>query len=284
MGKVEQVRLFPLGHQSWDSRFRDLVRPFLPEPAKRLIRRITRDGSRRYPLAEPYTVSLLGFTARFWIKNKTDFYRIMAEGFEGQFSKDLIQTISRRGGNFIDIGSAQGYYSLLAAEAGAEVFAIDPDPVSVASIQENISLNPRLRDRIHVFPLALGDREGTACLYFDEEGGCAPSLIKTGVSLDEKKWVVVTRLDTLIDCGRVPIPQVVKIDVEGAEGSVIDGMRETLSSPRRPSDLFLELHPTYLPLFWTSQDEVVETVVGCGYRLAVDPIPRGGELHCHFES
>ena len=63
-----------------------------------------------------------------------------------------------------------------------------------------------------------------------------------------------------------PKPDLMKIDVEGAEGLVLEGARELLS--RTKPMLLLELHPTKLRRnFGTNTAAVVDTIVGHGYRI-----------------
>lgn len=68
------------------------------------------------------------------MKDRSDWY-IIIKCFEDEFGEDLIKTVAHTGGPFLDIGSAQGLYSLIAARAGAEtVYAVDPDPISSRKI------------------------------------------------------------------------------------------------------------------------------------------------------
>jgi len=284
MARVENSEVFFDKHRLTTSGFADLARTFLPKPVKDLLRQIGRGERVRYPMGEPCVAKVLGYSANFWIKNYSDFYRIASGNFERSFSKDLIQTIAEKGEVFVDVGSAQGYYSIIAAKAGAEVYAIDPDPVSIGSIQKNILLNTNINGRLHIVQLALGNENRVALLNIDRRGIYAPSLIKTVEGLSEGIYVNMSKFDTLVDERKVLIPQVVKIDVEGAEGLVIDGMRKTLNAPNKPTDLFMELHPKYLPMFGTNIGELVKRITSYGYHLALNPLPRGKELLCHFES
>jgi hypothetical protein len=69
--------------------------------------------------------------------------------------------------------------------------------------------------------------------------------------------VELVAIDDLVAAGRVPPPDVVKIDVEGAELAVLAGMRETLAR-HRPA-IICELHDTHAPF--------VAFMAQCGYRL-----------------
>lgn len=60
-------------------------------------------------------------------------------------------------------------------------------------------------------------------------------------------------------------PTVVKIDVEGAEYGVLEGMSETLHD-HRPR-LYVETHPQFLPDFGRTDDDVIEVLRDAGYQL-----------------
>jgi len=53
-----------------------------------------------------------------------------------------------------------GYYSLLAAQRGARVFAFEPDPANFSLLTQQIALNSF--DQIHASPFALSDAPGRA--------------------------------------------------------------------------------------------------------------------------
>lgn len=266
----------------YDSRAADALRAALPEPVKARIRQVVHGEKRQYPLSEPMAVNIGGFCARFLIKNHSDWARLQTDDIEGDYGRTMMITIAGMDNVvFVDVGSAQGYYSLPAAKAGARVVAIDPDPVSHQSIQRNIEINPDVKDRITVIQAALGAETGEMKLHFDSYGAHAPSLKKTVPGLRQTVQVPVLTLDSLIANGEIPPPDVVKIDVEGAEGEVLKGMSETLLSPNKPKHLFIELHPNHLLLFETTEKEVLEMLESCGYTLQ-NCLQRGNQRLCHF--
>ena len=267
-----------------NSRFADVARDLLPESAKRKLRQIVHGEKGRYPLQEPVIVCLAGQEARFWIRNHSDWYRITTENFEGDYGHILIKTLTDMDRpDFVDVGSAQGYYSILAAKAGSRVVSIDPDPISQNSLQENLLLNPELEDNVKVMGIALGEKPGKMRLYIDKSGTYAPSLRKTVRGLKDVMEVQVTTMDVLVFDGIIPSPDVVKIDVEGAEGLVVSGMQGILSSAEKPKNIFIELHRTYLPRFGTTETEVADNITKNGYTLQ-NRWERRNEMLCHFTS
>jgi FkbM family methyltransferase len=265
-----------MGSRILNSKFADVAREILPERVKITLRQVVRREKAHYPLPEPIVAGLDGVEARFYIKNHSDWYRIGTNDFEGNYGVSLLQTIKSKDKPYVvDVGAAQGYYSILAAKVGARVIAIDPDPISQRSLAENISLNEDVQDRIHPLSVALGHTTGETTLYIDEGGTYAPSLARTVRGLKQKIQVPVQTMDELVFHGIIPSPEVVKIDVEGAEGLV--------ASEVRPSDIFIELHTKYLPRFGTTTEKVAQSIANQGYSLT-EYLERRSEILCHYQS
>lgn len=138
---------------------------------------------------------------------------------------------------FFDVGAAVGYITCTAALVadGADVFAFEPHPENAARIRENLRLNGleavveerALSSESGEFELAMRASESGSThnhLGAAEESGKADTMAATVP-------VEVVPGDVLVRDGECPQPTVVKIDVEGKEYSVLDGMRETLASP-----------------------------------------------------
>jgi FkbM family methyltransferase len=283
MNRVEGTPLSQtgVGSKMLNSWFADVARGILPEKIKKELRQVARGEIAQYPLPEPVTVNVNGFEGRFWIRNHSDWYRIGAQDFERDFGDSLISTIaSMDSPNFVDVGAAQGYYSIMAAKAGAEVVAVDPDPVSQESFIDNLALNSDVAGSLESFNTALGNQNGDITLHIDSSGTYAPSLVRTVRGLTEEIRVPVRTMDNMITSGDIQNPDVVKIDVEGAEALVIGGMKETLNL-NQPLHVFVELHRKYLPNFNSTPEEVSNEIINSGYVLEKS-WERRSELLCHF--
>jgi FkbM family methyltransferase len=258
----------------------DIARKLLPEPVKKRVRRGLRKEDLTYPLPEPVSINLNGIEAKFWIRNHSDYQRILNQNFEGQYAQRMIETIARsEGGIFADIGAAQGVYSIPAAKTGAKVYAFDPDPLSYESFTRNQEINPGTD--IVYFNCALGNKTDTVRLQTDNRGIYAPSLIQTVPGLKDTAEISMYPFDLLVLEGFVPTPNVVKIDVEGAESLVLEGMEKTLSSNQKPNDIFIEIHPKYLKGFGKSAGQVVLFLKDLGYSDSI-VWQRRSEYLCHF--
>jgi FkbM family methyltransferase len=136
------------------------------------------------------------------------------------------------GNVFFDIGAHVGFYSLLAATVmgtSGVVYAFEPVHDNLAFLRKHIDMNGYMN--IHVIETAIGDVDGTANFMLG-----AGSSLGTLSPLGEVV-VSVARIDTLVESGRCPEPDVMKIDVEGKFPEVLNGARETVRR-KRPVILF----------------------------------------------
>jgi FkbM family methyltransferase len=140
----------------------------------------------------------------------------------------------RWGDSFLDIGGNIGFFSMIAARLvgqSGRVFAVEPVPENAHCIRANARMN-RL-DNIHVLEVAVGPTEGQCDLMLARHPGGA-SLAHAEVTRDPEGRLRVraTTVDKLLETGRISPPDLIKIDVEGTEVDVLEGMRRTLCTQR----------------------------------------------------
>lgn len=155
--------------------------------------------------------------------------------------EDILQELDS-GDVFFDVGANTGLYSLFVGEArpGGEVVAFEPYAPNVALFEQDIARN-RLTN-VEVREVALSDEDGTVAFGQprDIDLGYGSSAIQ-GNQTERTVEVPAATGDGLVSSGAVPHPNVVKIDVEGAEPLVVDGLSETLSAPECRL-LYCEIH------------------------------------------
>ncbi|HYD07874.1 MAG TPA: FkbM family methyltransferase, partial [Reyranella sp.] len=117
-----------------------------------------------------------------------------------------------------DIGVAFGTYELYRAFPDAHYHLIDPTPESLHYMRR---LSHELRCDIH--GVALGDRDGTAAIEIRPDIQAATLFEDNGArDVVRRDTVPMRRFDSLI--GRFERPALCKIDVQGAELMVLEGM------------------------------------------------------------
>jgi FkbM family methyltransferase len=133
-----------------------------------------------------------------------------------------------------DVGANVGFYTLLfshLAGTGGNVLAFEPFPRNVALLRRHTELNHC--DNVTIFDAAVADYDGTA--QFEE----APNASMGHLSDQGGITVDCRRLDTLVREG-FAAPDLIKIDVEGAEAGVLAGAVEILQ--KHKPVIFLATH------------------------------------------
>jgi len=126
-----------------------------------------------------------------------------------------------------DVGANVGFYTLLFAELVGplgKVFAFEPLPLNVGLLRRHVEMNGY--GNVRIFPCALADFDGEASF----EPGPNPSMGRIAPSGPLRG--PCARADTLLARGEVEAPDVIKIDVEGAEAEVLRGSQRVME--RRP--------------------------------------------------
>jgi FkbM family methyltransferase len=167
-----------------------------------------------------------------------------------------------------DIGANVGFTALLAARRVApsgRVICFEPLDGNADQIEHNARLNGFSFIETQRIALARGDGEAE---FFLSEAPTWGRLAQAGPAPKQTGTirVPVRSLDSLLASGTVPLPHLIKMDVEGAEAEVIAGARALLGAARPV--MVVELHRTYQP--------VVDSLVGLDYE--VRPLTSTGEV------
>jgi FkbM family methyltransferase len=125
----------------------------------------------------------------------------------------------------VDIGAHVGYYTLLAAKQvgpKGKVYSFEPEQDNHALLLKNIAMNGY--DNVVVTQMAVSDRMGSSTLYLADLDSGRHSMYQHGLPERGSTPVNTTTLDSFLASEEWPHIDLVKIDVEGAEVSVLDGM------------------------------------------------------------
>lgn len=146
-----------------------------------------------------------------------------------------------------DIGGNVGIFSFLAAarvgDTGA-VVCVEPDPLLASMIQRSVLLKANRDRMIHVLCSAVSDEAGISRFLIAKRGRASNSLEKSGQRSQAggtryAQYVPTTTLDQMLDS--FPSPQLVKVDVEGAEEYVLRGGTRLFRDIR--PQLYIEVGP-----------------------------------------
>ena len=155
--------------------------------------------------------------------------------YEDRFSEVLLGAV-RPGDCVWDVGANLGHYTAKLADLTGEtgdVFAFEPAPACAER------LRARFNHNVNVIETALGNTEAILPLAVSEDPlGSTHSLCDAGKGAVQVK---VTTGDQLICVKKANPPNVIKIDVEGFEVEVLQGLQHTLRSTQCRA-VFVEVH------------------------------------------
>ncbi len=181
---------------------------------------------------------------RFLVSNPAESsigWAIFGHGVWEPEATGLICPRVREGMTVVDVGAHTGYYTILFAKRvgpRGQVIAIEPEGRALAFLHRNVEMNGH--DNVTVLPVALSNRAGRA--FEREQAFLVPD--DGQVSAAEEANVAACVFDDLVESLELQRLDIVKIDVEGAELHVLEGMRQSLV--RWSPDLLLEVHPAHL--------------------------------------
>lgn len=132
---------------------------------------------------------------------------------------------------FYDIGANIGNYSCFAAKKihHGGIIAFEPHPPNRIQLEKNLQYNRDTETLAEIFEVALSNEEGLiefSSPSSDRPGVGSPKINPSGYSVKLRS----VPGDQFISERSLPQPNVVKIDVEGAEQLVIEGLEKSLSN------------------------------------------------------
>jgi len=179
---------------------------------------------------------------------------------------DWIDSFSE-GDILFDIGANIGLYSLYAGARGMRVLSFEPEGQNFAGLANNAMLNEL--ERVTPYCLALADKEGFDLLYLTSTnpGDSQHNLgAKNPIFQREcngTQGIFASTLDRLCSEHGFPIPQHIKIDVDGLEDRILEGAQMVLTHPEFRS-LLIEI---------AGQDGVEPNAIRRLAAIGLDPVP-----------
>lgn len=162
--------------------------------------------------------------------------------FIGFRMRKFYSSFIRQGDVCFDIGAHTGNRTSSWLKMGAKVIALEPQP----ALFEYLKKRFHGKADVEVLPLAIGKESGTACMHISSRHPTLSTLsndwiatiaaFQPEVKFSQKVMVEVSTLDHLIEI--YGIPSFCKIDVEGFEEEVLQGLSNALPA------LSFEFFPT----------------------------------------
>jgi len=227
------------------------------------------------------SIELAGESIKLFISTPREIRRAHAIHHELEFVERIRDNL-RAGDTVFDIGANIGVLTILIAKhqnnAVSRVFSFEPEPQNFQQLQQNIGLND-LDSRVFPHQIALGATPGEVSLHVRGNAGEGRHSIAESKGATDAITVALTTCSAFAKQENA-LPDVLKIDVEGAEGQVLAGLSELLKS-HSPRDIFLEIHSKgdgdRMPDGSTIHDWFEQN----NYKLAWNVERRSGE-HRHY--
>lgn len=195
----------------------------------------------------------VGETRRVWNSELLEFFYNQISLFENPM--------------FLDIGAADGSFSMLTKFHPMTVHAFEPIPETREVLLSNIALND-LWNHISVSPFALADKPGRASMYIPSRRDMRlPNRASLAHGLPDilnDAWEEVPDIEIRTLDSFDLAPDVVKIDVEGAEHLVLLGAERTIKKHMPP--ILIEYDERNPTMFGSTRDEPVELLRSWGYN------------------
>jgi len=154
--------------------------------------------------------------------------------YESEKQSTLKQFV-KTGMTVFDIGANAGFYSLAFSRlvgVEGEVWVFEPSAENADYLLKHVRLNQL--HNVNLIQAAVSDKNGIVGF---QTTGCHA----TGHITDTSQcWVPTVSLDSLIAENIIPVPDVIKMDVEGAESLVLNGAKDLLK--KKKTTLFIALH------------------------------------------
>lgn len=191
------------------------------------------------------------------------FLVLKPEAYEAELTRLMADHV-KPGATVLDIGAHVGLHTLMLSRrvgASGRVIAVEPSPTNAALLREHLRWNGCTNTE--VVEAAVGDEEREVAFAYRSDptdmGACANSLAYDIGG--ETTTVPMTTIDRIC-AGRAP--DLIKMDIEGAELLALRGARETLG--RNAPLVALSIHPEAMRALGTTPAELVAFLAGLGYQ------------------
>lgn len=228
-----------------------------------------------------------GIDAQFFLffprtRRPEELRRLESEAVKERHILELLVSALRPGDIVYDVGASVGLYTVLLAKAvggRGQVVAFEPEKQSYMRLLDNVELNGL--SNVRCIRKGLGDGPGEGKI-FTIDGVTLPCLLlppESGSGCQVTcETVEVEKGDRLVAEEKLPLPRAVKVDVEGYEYRVIQGLSHTLAQPECEL-VCCEIHPNLMPPSETPED-LLAALKSLGFSVS-DSYPCRGRPEYH---
>ena len=178
--------------------------------------------------------------------------------YVGVWEPNVVAFVSRRlarGDVFVDVGANIGHHTLLASSLVGDgtVVAIEASPRVFRILEANLARNNA--KNVRAINVGASDKAGAIRLYQGYERNLGSTTVFPVGELECE--VQALPLDEILTPEELSRARVIKIDVEGAEATVLKGMRHIIEHGRPDLEILVELDRDRLTSQQSSLDHVI---------------------------
>jgi len=186
---------------------------------------------------------------------------------------DLVRAhpVLPEGGNVLDIGANIGYTSSILAraiDADCKVYAFEPEPFNYALLHQ-LASRPEFRSKIIAQQCAVGAENGTVELWLNDHHHAdhlvITSAFRAANSTVSSTSVPILTVDSFLDRNPGPV-SLVKIDVQGYELPVCQGMQRTLEK-NDDIKIVLEYSPSGMRSLGFDPSSLIKFLLDRGFQV-----------------
>ena len=179
-----------------------------------------------------------------------------------QKTQKVIEKFVKPDSVILDIGANKGWYSVLFGKLAKDgrVYAIEPTAVAYEELLRNIKINDLLN--VHAYNLAVSSYSGSGKMVIPYNHSPLAYLDNNL----EGEQVNVTTVDDFVEKEGITQIDLLKIDAEGSEYSILLGARNLLTRADSPT-IFIEAFDKCLMRFGVNTNMIITFLIECGYRV-----------------
>jgi FkbM family methyltransferase len=183
---------------------------------------------------------------------------------------ELFKEVLQPGMVFVDVGANIGYFSLLAAKLvgpDGKVYAFEPEPGNHGLLRKNIELNSY--SNVQTIQKAVSDKSESTLLFLSALDTGSHSLYSEAArGKQESVEITTTSIDEFLESEGWPGIDLMKIDVEGAELGVLEGMGSLVE--RFPAlKLIVEYCPFLIQSTGANPSDLLTKLTSLGFRIEI---------------
>lgn len=152
------------------------------------------------------------------------------------FMAEIFRRVVKSSDTIFDVGANLGLHTLTFSSIAREVISFEPNPSLVPNLRKTVANLPNSR----LMEICLSEQDGSVDFHISDWNHMLGSLANWSGEPTTTVTVPARSIDSLIEEGLIPTPQVLKVDVEGAEMMVFRGADKLFSSAEAPRAVVFE--------------------------------------------